>query len=65
MMNWGRELLKYTNKKDALTELQDLLNNAVLSSDLNSSEVLDISIRLDALIVEYYLDKKKNSSKDE
>lgn len=57
--------MKYTNKKDALTELQDLLNNAVLSSDLNSSEVLDISIRLDALIVEYYLDKRKNSSKDE
>jgi hypothetical protein len=51
--------LKHTDTENALTELQDLLNTAVLSGDLNSSEILDISIKLDRLIVEYYLEKRK------
>lgn len=51
--------LEYSAKKIELSELQDILNDAVIHDNLLSPEILDISIKLDSLIVEYYLEQEK------
>lgn len=46
-------------KKDALTEMQCLLNSLVVADNLLNPEILDISTKLDNLIVEYYLNNSQ------
>lgn len=50
-------------KKDALTEMQCLLNSLVVADNLLNPEILDISTKLDSLIVEYYMNKSQEKGK--
>ena len=44
-----------TDRKDRLRELQSQLNNVVIYDNLHSAEILELSTKLDELIVDYYL----------
>lgn len=55
--------MKNIKKKDALTEMQSLLNSLVIADNLLNPEILDISMKLDSLIVEYYVGKTREKDK--
>ncbi len=46
-------MLKQEKTKAAIVELQQLLNNEVVHGNLNSQEILNISVKLDVLIADF------------
>ena len=55
--------MRYEKQKDKITELQNFLNSVAISDNLHSLDILQISMKLDNLIVDYYSELIKEKKK--
>lgn len=61
----GVEIMSSTIKKSEISKLQKILNNLVDYSNLINAPILELSRKIDGLIIDYYNEIYKNQANGE
>jgi hypothetical protein len=54
------ESIKCSSNKEQMTELRELVNRMSLCEDLSGSKILEVSQKLDNVIMDYYYNWEKS-----